>query len=850
MHDLVLTVFAVTSLLGLVSLLLPLAERLSIPYAVLLAAVGCALGGAVGLLIDGARQGLLGDTLRAFAGFGMTADAFLYIFLPALLFETALNVDVRRLTDEIAPVLLLAVIGVLVSTAIVGLALWPIAGGVPLVGCLLLGAILATTDPVAVVAIFRDIGAPRRLSTLVEGESLFNDAAAIALFTLLAAMLTGERETGPLHAFEEFLRDFAGGLVFGYVAGRIACLLLPMLRDHRLAETTLTLAFAYLTFVLGERYVDVSGVVATVTAGLVVSSQGRRRLSPSSWDNLARSWEQIGFWATSLIFLLAAMAAPGLLAHADLNDLLLLGVVIAAAIAARALTLFGLLPLLSAVRLAQKVETSQKLVILWGGMRGAVSLALALAATENAELPYEIRQFVGVLATGFVLFTLFAMAPTLRPLMRILGLDRLAPAELAMRNRVMTLALSTINEEVDGIARDHAIPDEVTMDATARYRRHANAASDLAEENAQIPAESRLHTALVILVEREREFYMEYFEERTMSRRAVATLLAQVTALRDAVKTGGIAAYRESAARNLAFTRGLRVSLWLHRMTRLERPLAQRLADRFEVLLATRLVLGELQRFAERQLQQLFGAGPFEILQVELSERQAAVDQAIAALMLQYPNYARALQMQFLKLTAIRLEEARYRQLCAESVISMEVFNDLQRELSLRRRQAEQRPRLDLGLRRNELVGRVALFAGLPEERRRRIARVLKPRLAMPGEAIIRQGERGDSMFFISSGAVEVRIGPKPVRLGTGDFVGEIALLTRRPRTADVVALGYCQLLTLTRRDLRILMRKDDELRRQIASVARQRLRSSAATRTGDETEGAASAAAAVSAAE
>ncbi len=163
MHDIVLTIFALTGLLGLVSLLLPLADRLAVPYAVLLAAVGCAIGALTALASSFVGVGIVGDMVHALDGFDLTAEALLYIFLPALLFETALNVDVQRLTEEIAPVLLLAVIGVLVSTVVVGVALWA-SFGVAFLACLMLGAVVATTDPVAVVAIFRDIGAPRRLT--------------------------------------------------------------------------------------------------------------------------------------------------------------------------------------------------------------------------------------------------------------------------------------------------------------------------------------------------------------------------------------------------------------------------------------------------------------------------------------------------------------------------------------------------------------------------------------------------------------------------------------------------------------------------------------------------------------
>src|SRR5215469_319427 len=196
MHETVLTVFTVTALLGLVSFLPPLAERFSIPYTILLALVGIAIGIATHIPEPYLRGPALHDIIGTLHDFGLSAESLLYIFLPALLFEAALSVDVRQLGDEVAPVLLLAVIGVVVCTLVVGFVLWPIAP-VGVLACVILGAIIATTDPTAVVAIFRDIGAPRRLSTLVEGESLFNDEAAIAIYSLAVAILTGERPAYP-----------------------------------------------------------------------------------------------------------------------------------------------------------------------------------------------------------------------------------------------------------------------------------------------------------------------------------------------------------------------------------------------------------------------------------------------------------------------------------------------------------------------------------------------------------------------------------------------------------------------------------------------------------------------------
>jgi len=208
----------------------------------------------------------------------------------------------------------------------------------------------------------------------------------------------------------------------------------------------------------------------------------------------------------------------------------------------------------------------------------------------------------------------------------------------------------------------------------------------------------------------------------------------------------------------------------------------------------------------------------------QLDLRFRAIERAISALKLQYPTYARQLEIQILARMAARLEEERYRRLRSESIINQEIYEDLQRKLRPRRRSVEVRPTLDLGLKREDLVSRVPMFAALDAKVRRSVARLLRPRLAVPDEVIVHKGDRGDAMYFISSGAVEVRIPSTSVQLGTGDFFGELALLVADRRNADVVALGYCQLLSLAARDLRRLFGTEPALRDQIHAVAQSRI--------------------------
>ena len=288
----------------------------------------------------------------------------------------------RRMLEDAAPILLLAIVATLITTAVIGLALWPLAG-VPLVVCLLLGAVVATTDPAAVIAIFRDVGAPARLTRLVEGEALLNDAAAIALFAVLLGMIVAAREPDIGSGLSEFFLSFVGGGLLGLLAGR-ALLAVNSMGSRRPPRGSHSDPGARLRR-LHHRRAPVSCIGRGRGAGVGADGQRARPLPdrPYNWSFLTDLWDQIAFWARSLVFILASILVPRLLGDIGLHDLLLLAVLIAAAFAARILVLFVLMPPLEYFKLTQPISSAYKLAIIWGGLRGALTLVLALAAPRT-----------------------------------------------------------------------------------------------------------------------------------------------------------------------------------------------------------------------------------------------------------------------------------------------------------------------------------------------------------------------------------------------------------------------------------------------------------------------------------
>lgn len=824
MSNLPITISVVAGLLIVIGLIQPLARTLGLSSSVLLAGVGIFIGIGSGFLLYTDKTDAFNEIAWIFVHPPVNSEIFLYIFLPILLFQTSLTLDVRRMSEDAGAILILAVIAVLIATAFIGIALAQVSS-MPLMVCLLLGAIVATTDPVAVVAIFRDIGAPARLGRLVEGESLLNDAAAIALFTVVLTIITLDAKPGVAESLVHFSRIFVGGILGGYIGVRLLNLLLPLVRELPLAQMTLSLALPYLVYVINEQIFDVSGVIGVVTAALFFNLSGPSRISPDGWRFLKDIWEQLAFWSSSLIFVLASILVPKLIVGVTVWHGLMLLVLIVAALAARAVVLFGLLPLLSLARMGERISNSFKLVMLWGGMRGAVTLALALSVTEHSVLSTETKQFVAILATGFVLFTLLVNGTTLKPLIRLLKLNQLSPLDLALRNQVLALANGKVADAVEAAAETYHIAPSVARQVGQDSRERAEQYSVQDEIATEIADRDLITLGLVALADKERECILEHFQERTVSSRIINALLAQVGRLSDHARAGGRVEYRREARRMLGYNLSFRFSKLLQRGFRIDFLLAGNIADRFEQLLLSRKVLDELSDFTEQTIATLHGRRVADILIEILQIRQKQTSKALDALRLQYPDYSDKFERLFIKKTALRVEEKEYQALFRQGLIGQELYGTLRASIDQTRRDADSRPRLDLGLNSQEMIKSFPIFTQLKDREIRLISKAMRPRFAVPDEILIRKGSRGDAIFFISSGAVEVVMEERRIRLGRGDFFGEMALIANKPRTADVIALGFCHLLALPVSDFNALLVKHPDLKAHIDSVVEERVK-------------------------
>ncbi|MGP9804340.1 cation:proton antiporter [Paracoccus sp. NSM] len=816
--DLVLLTTFTALLFLLIAAAEPVADRLALPFSVILALLGMLIGGGAIFLLSTDYTNVLNPVAETILALPIRSNVFLYVFLPTLIFQATLEMNVRRMLDDWVPILTLAVVAVVVATLTIGYSLaW--VSGLPLMVCLLVGAIVSTTDPSAVVSIFRSISAPRRLARIVEGESLLNDAAAIALFGLfMGFVMLGVPNPRLSDALAQVPQLILGGALVGWLIARIALILMTLFQRFEMAQISVSVAVPYLAYIGAERLLGASGVIAVVAAALTLNLMGPGRLAPAFWVNLREVWRLLAHWAGALIFILAALLIPRLLGDLRAGDLALVGVVVVAAFAARAMILWGLLPLLGALRLSPRIERPYRVAIMWGGLRGAVTLALALAVTESLRVPVETKRLVGILATGYALFTLLVQGTTLRWVISLLGLDRLSPLDRALSNQVVAVALQTVREEVATTTEKYDLPRETVRSEAKRFAGRLDQAVERAEaeHNAEILDRDRITLGLIALAGHEREAILQRVRERAISARLSEQALFDADRVIEGARQGGRTGYQRAARGSLSYGPAFRLAAFLRNRLGISGPLARMTADRFEMLLAKRLILRDLHGFIDRRIRRIHGRRVAELLHELLNRRIEAVDTALDGLRLQYPGYAEELERRFIRRTALRLEEREYNAMREDGLIGAEVHTELIADILRRRAQTETRPPLDLALRKDELARVFPLFSDLDDGELRRLSRQLRTRYVNAGQIITRKDTPARSVFFVASGAVEQEVAGQITRLGRGEMFGQMGVLTGRIRRAEVRAITPSTLLMLDETGFRRLLKRSPALRRAV----------------------------------
>lgn len=375
-------------------------SRLRLPYTVALVLAGLVLGG-----------------LQLFPAPHLTEALLFSVFLPALIFEAAFHIDGREFRGTWLTLLLLAVPGVGASIGLVTIALTAVLGtldhsaGFTWQYAMVFGALISATDPVAVVALFRNLGAPRRLTTLLEGESLLNDGTAIVFFALSLSLVAGE-VASPLALTGQFVSAVGGGAVVGSVVGVAVSLLLRRIEDPMI-EITLTTIAAYGSFVAAE-VLGASGVIAAVAAGLICGNVGAQTgMSPSTRIACETFWGYIAFALNSIVFLLIGF-------EIRLRELLShwLPILVAYAVVTtgRGLVIVAARAVLGPA--ARSFPWRWTFVLTWGGVRGALPMVLAL----SLPMTFAYRELLISMTFGVAVLSILVQGATMPAVLARLGI--------------------------------------------------------------------------------------------------------------------------------------------------------------------------------------------------------------------------------------------------------------------------------------------------------------------------------------------------------------------------------------------------------------------------------------------
>jgi len=415
-----------------------LSLKTKLPYTVLLV-----IGGS--LLVPLSKI----NALSFITSFQLSPELLFFVFLPILIFESAYNIKIRNIQENKFAISMLAIVGLLISTFFIGFVgqwMFQLIGlDIPLLVTLLFGAIISATDPVAVLSLFKEYGAPHRLTLIFEGESLFNDGTAFAIFLVfLEIMLHGFHGEATLIAgFFSFFTMMIGGGLFGLFMGFLFSKLIELVKGNEHLEITLTLLVAHFTFLLAElisenliiadHHIQLSSIIATLFSSLVMGNFGRYKMSSGVEEYMDKFWSYFAFLANSLVFVLMGLLFTSLSISLHVAILPIL-ITILVVVIARAISIYSSIGIANQIKSEESIPSNWQHLLAWGSLRGSLAVIMVMLIPDDLTLPnwhydFSIKEFITAITIGSIYFTLLIKATTIGKVIRWLNIDSLLPHE-------------------------------------------------------------------------------------------------------------------------------------------------------------------------------------------------------------------------------------------------------------------------------------------------------------------------------------------------------------------------------------------------------------------------------------
>ena len=779
----------------------------------------------VGIAISHFGQDLPG--LALLSEFQLTPELVLFVFIPTLIFESAFNLNARQLSSNLWPILTLAIPGLLISTCIIGF-IFSVFTEFDLMVGLLLGAILSATDPVAVIAIFKQLGVPERLTILVEGESLFNDATSLVLATILIGLLTaGEFSSGVLvSGTGEFLFVFAGGVIVGWVLALMTGYMLGQTESDPGIEITLTTILAYFSFIIAEHVFHVSGIMAVVAAGMTIGSWGKSKISPSTSEFMEHFWEYLAFVANALIFLMVGLQIDLVVLWESVD---LIALVVVAMLISRAIVIFTVVPLIGRMPGAEPIGMPFRSVMYWGGLRGAIALAIVLALP-----PFDYKDTLISLVMGAVLFTLVVQGLSIEKLVKFLGLDALSLpdslAKLEGDKNARVEGLKRLNSLVSGGLFSQRIADNLREKSEQSL---SELGTEIETLNGTMTKEEMAKILAMRCLAREKSRFYELFSHGLINESAYRELEHTISVQFDEVRHRGLmpTVKTEKSIGKAVFE----VITSLFEIVG-ARALAESLSTSsiirdYDVAWgryrAANSVLRGLDAIAREGSIDTATTGEIrQVYEAILRAAKAQIDEVAE----QYPEFVETIQEQLGQRLLLVAEHESVEHAADMGMINEGIAHTILKNQASRIRQLNQENMSAcFEIEVTEILKKVPMFQGVSEEEHAFIGSYLRTKTVPRGKAIIKQGNAGDSIFLIARGIanVEVTEGDAVNHVATlyaGDFFGEAALLRGTPRNATTIAATPCSLYELKRQDLDRICEQHPKIRETVEEVDRERV--------------------------
>lgn len=792
-------VAAITTLLLIAAAVLAISKRLKLPFTVMLVVVGIGL----------AELANYSSALGPLQLFHISPDVILFVFLPTLIFESSLHLDAREVKRNLLPVLTLAVPGLLISTAIIATVV-SFFTAIDFTAALVLGAILSATDPVAVISLFKQLGAPRRLTILVEGESLFNDATAIVASQILLAIAVAGYVSGQtiVSGIGDFFFVFLGGALVGWVLAVIVGFVLGHVEGDPMIEISLTTILAYFSFLLAEHVLHVSGVMATVAAALTIGGWGRSKISHSVSEYLENFWEYLAFFANALIFLLVGLQIDLIEVAASWQMLVW---VILSMLIARAIVVFTLVPLVGRLPGSELISGKYQVVMYWGGLRGAIALAIVLSLGE-----FRYADTFVILVIGAVLFTLLIQGLTIEPLIKYLKLhhpplaDRLAMAEANLDARRVAL------EQLPKLQQQAGFSARIATHLRTQYQLSVDTAEESFEQQRKEELDDTQEFNLLLLkcFSVQKAFYREKLGRGHLTEQTYRNLVYALNVEGDSLRYFGALPKIPPRSRWRIWLR----NSWMRVVQSsglfdgyAESIRSHATAQDYEYAWAGYQGCNEVLTNIDELSRQSYARKSVVRDVRELFSRWArGARRKLDTVAEEFPEFHHSSQRRLAHRMALHAQRdfiaSQRRSGAVPNGVATAMMSSLDKELLALRGYDT----AHLKIEADELLKKIPVFSALPDSEIPHVLSRIKQRTIPARQDLTREGERGDALFFIARGKVRVlqTIDGNEIELAqldSGDFFGEKGLGNSEIHLVTCRALTPCAVYELRRSDLEAL---------------------------------------------